>query len=151
MLKYKMLLFLALYLMSSLSNAQQPPMSANTGLGPGNSFTLFITFQDPMPKVQGIACGFNLEGGTKPGQEDFGQQLGCSGAPIKDDDTHYRVKVDVPQNIAAGDYKINWINVGVDEVAHQYRGSNLPSLAPMPVSNPKHLEFSPIRKLEIKQ
>ena len=62
MLKYKMLLsFLVLCMMSSLSHAQQPSMSASTGLGPGNSFTLFITFQNPMPNVQGIGCAFALK------------------------------------------------------------------------------------------
>jgi hypothetical protein len=154
MLKYKMLLlFLALCVMSPLLNAQQPPMSATTGLGPGNSFTLFVTFQNPMPTVQGIGCAFNLEGAAKPGQEDFARQLRCSGTPVRDDDTHYRVKVgDFPQDIAAGDYKIQWISVAVDaEVAHQYQGSELPNLAPVAVSNPRHLEFSPIKKLEIKQ
>ncbi len=148
MLKYKMLLsFLVLCMMSSLSHAQQPSMSASTGLGPGNSFTLFITFQNPMPKVQSIGCGFALEGSPKAGQEDFVRQLRCSGPPIKDDDTHYRVKVgDLPQDIAAGDYKIGWINVSVDgEAAHQYQGSELPNLAPVSVSNPKHWSFHQLR------
>lgn len=146
------LLFLAMCLGSSLSNAQQPPMSANTGLGPGNSFTLFVVFQNPMPNVQGISCAFSLQGATKPGQEDFVRTLNCSGAPVKDDDTHYRVKVgDIPQNIAEGNYKVETIGVGVDGVGHSYQGSALPNLAPVAVSNPKHLEFSPIKKLEIKQ
>jgi hypothetical protein len=58
---------------------------------------------------------------------------------------------DIPQDIAAGDYKIAWINVAVDgEAGHQYQGLELPSLAPITVSNPKHLEFSPIKKLEVK-
>jgi hypothetical protein len=153
-MSYKgLLLVLALCPISPLSNAQQPSMSAKTGLGPGNSFTLFVTFQNPMPKVQGIGCAFQLQGAAKPGQEDFEKQLRCSGSPIKDDDTHYRIKVgDIPQDIATGDYKIVWINVALDrEVGHQYEGSELPSLAPVAVSNPKQLEFSPIKKLDVKQ
>jgi hypothetical protein len=152
-MKYKASLLLVFLFLVLLSNAQQPSMSANTGLGPGNSFTLFVTFQNPMPTVQGIGCAFNLEGALKPGQEDFVRQLRCSGTPIKDDDTHYRIKVgDFPQDIGAGDYKIQWISVAVDgDVAHQYQGSELPNLAPVAVSNPKHLEFSPIKKLEIRQ
>jgi hypothetical protein len=151
--KYKTpVLLLAFCLVLPISNAQQPAMSTNAGLGPGNSFTLFVTFQNPMPKVKGMGCGFSLEGSPKPGQEDFVRQLRCSGTPVKDDDTHYRVKVgDFPEDIAAGDYKIQWISVAVDgEVAHQYQGSELPSLPPVTVSNPRHLEFSPIKKLEIK-
>jgi hypothetical protein len=94
-----------LCLLSSLSNAQDSPMSASAGLGPGNSFTLFIEFQKPM-KVQNIDCAFDLQGAPKSGQEDFGRQVRCAGAPTKDDDTHYRVKVEIPQVIAAGDYKL---------------------------------------------
>jgi hypothetical protein len=142
---------LTLCLLSSLSNAQNSPMSASAGLGPGNSFTLFIEFQKSMPKVQNINCACNLQGAAKPGQEDFTKEFRCSGPPIKDDDTHYREKVDIPQEIAAGDYKISWINVSVDNVGHQYEGTGLPTLAPVTVSNPKHLEFSPIEKLEIKK
>ncbi len=145
------LIVLALCLVSPVSKAQQS-MSANAGLGPGNSFTLFITFEKPTPNLQSIACGFKRQGTLQPGQEDFVQQLRCSGQLIKDDDTHYRVKVgDIPQDIAAGDYKIDWITVAVDgEASHQYRGPDLPSLAPVAVINPKHLEFSPIKKLEVK-
>jgi hypothetical protein len=142
---------LALCLVSPLSGAQQS-MSANAGLGPGNSFTLFITFEKPMPNLQTISCAFGHQGTLQPGQEDFVQNLRCSGQPIKDDDTHYRVKVgDIPQDIAAGDYKIAWITVAVDgEAAHQYQGPDLPNLAPVAITNPKHLEFSPIKKLEVK-
>jgi hypothetical protein len=153
-MKYKgPVLLLALCFVFPLSKAQQSSMSASAGLGPGNSFTLFITFQNPMTKVQGIGCAFQLQGNPKPGQEDFVQQLRCSGSPMKDDDTHYRIKVgDLPPDIAAGDYKIAWINVSVDgDVGHQYRDSELPTLAPVTVSNPRHLEFSPIKKLETKQ
>jgi hypothetical protein len=139
-----------LCLLSSLSNAQDSPMSASAGLGPGNSFTLFIEFQKPM-KVQNIDCAFDLQGAPKSGQEDFGRQVRCAGAPTKDDDTHYRVKVESPQVIAAGDYKIGWITVSVDNIAHQYQGTGLPTLAPVTVTNPKHQEFSPIEKLEIKK
>jgi len=142
---------LALSIVAPLIGAQQS-MSANAGLGPGNSFTLFVTFENPMPNLQSISCAFQHEGTPQPGQEDFVQQLRCSGPPIKDDATHYRVKVgDIPQDIMAGDYKINWITVAVDgEASHSYQGPNLPSLAPVTITNPKHLEFSPIKKLEVK-
>jgi len=145
--------FLALFVVLPLSNAQQSSMSANAGLGPGNSFTLFITFQNPMPSVQGIACFFQLQGTAKPGQEDFVKQLACAGDPVKIDATHYQVKVgDIPKDIAEGDYKLANINVTVDgQAVHSYSGPDLPSLAPVVVSNPKHLEFSPIKKLETKQ
>jgi hypothetical protein len=142
---------LALSIVAPLIGAQQS-MSANAGLGPGNSFTLFVTFENPMPNLQSIGCAFQHEGTPQPGQEDFVQQLRCSGPPTKDDATHYRVKVgDIPQDIMAGDYKINWITVAVDgEASHSYQGPTLPSLAPVMITNPKHLEFSPIKKLEVK-
>jgi len=147
-----LLFLLTICIHCPVSQAQQPTMSASTGLGPGNSFTLFITFQNPMPKVIRIQCAFQLQGDPKPGQEDFSRQLQCTGAATKDDDTHYRVTVgEIPTNIAAGDYKILWINVAMDaDVTHQYRGSDLPTLAAVTVSNPRHLEFSPIKKLETK-
>lgn len=105
-----------------------------------------------MPKVQGIGCAFQFEGNTpKPGQEDFTRQFRCTGDPTKDDDTHYRIKVQIPEDIAAGEYKISWISVAEDNfVAHQYSGAELPSLAPVSVLDPKHLEFSPIKQLEVK-
>jgi len=144
------LLVLAFCLVAPLSGAQQS-MSANTGLGPGNSFTLFITFEKPMPNFQSVACVFAHQGTVQPGQEDFVQSLGCSNPPMKDADTHYRVRVDIPQDIAAGDYKIAWMNVAVvGEAFHRYQGPDLPNLAPVAITNPKHLEFSPIKKLEVK-
>jgi hypothetical protein len=147
-----LLLFLALCLVSLCSRAQQSSMSANAGLGPGNSFTLFITFQDPMPNIQGVVCSFQLQGEAKPGQAEFVKQLGCAGAPVKTDATHYQVKVgEIPGDIAEGAYKLMYINVSVDgEAVHSYSGANLPSLEPVVVKNPKHLEFSPIKKLETK-
>jgi len=36
------------------------------------------------------------------------------------------------------------------ETAHQYDEAQLPKLAPVSVSNPKKLEFSPIKKLDVK-
>jgi hypothetical protein len=144
------LIFLALCLVSPLSRAQQS-MSANAGLGPGNSFTLFITFEKPMPNLQSISCAFGHQGTLQPGQESFVQSLSCSNPPTKDDDTHYRIKVDIPEDIAAGDYKIAWLNVSaVGGALHQYQVPDLPNLAPVTIANPKHLEFSPIKKLEVK-
>lgn len=140
-----------MFLAAPLAIAQSP-MSASAGLGPGNSFTLFITFQDPMPKVDSIACSFALSGTPKPGQEDFGKNIYCSGPPTKDDDTHYRVTVKIPPlNIAAGDYSVAGIDVEIGGVTHPYRERSLPNLAPVPISNPAHLNFSPIKKLEVKQ
>jgi hypothetical protein len=79
----------------------------------------------------------------------FQSQLRCSGDPVKDDDTHYRIKVEIPQEIAASDYKIAWVNVAADNfVGHQY--SDLPNLAPVTIIDPKQVEFSPIKKLEVK-
>jgi len=145
-------LLLALAILCPVSKAQQSTMTTTTGLGPGNSFTMFITFQNPMRNVQGISCVFQLQGTAKPGQGDFVKTLTCSGGPIKDDDQHYRIKVgDIPQDIAAGDYKLVWINVSlIGEAVHRYEGADLPTLAAVSVSNPKRLEFSPIKNLETK-
>jgi hypothetical protein len=150
-MKYKApLLLLVLCLASRFSNAQQPAMSASTGLAPGNSFTLFVVFQSPT-QVKGMGCAFALAGNPKPGQEDFNRGMNCSGPPTKDDDTHYRVKVNVPEGIATGSYEIQWISMAQDDfVAHSYPKAALPALAPVEVVNPKHLEFPPIRKLEIR-
>ena len=145
-----LLLVLALCIVASLTEAQQS-MSANAGLGPGNSFTLFVTFEKPMPNLQSVSCAFGRQGAVQPGQENFVQSLSCSNPPTKDDDTHYRVKVDIPEDVAAGDYKIAWLNVtAVGGALHQYQGPDLPNLAPVAITNPKHLEFSPIKKLEVK-
>lgn len=149
-MKLASFIFVLMFLAAPLAIAQNS-MSATTGLGPGNSFTLFITFQDPMPKVDSIACSFALAGTPNPGQEDFGKNVYCSGPPTKDDDTHYRVTVKIPAlNIAAGDYNVAEIDVEIGGVTHPYKGQNLPTFAPVPISNPAHLNFSPIKKLEVK-
>jgi hypothetical protein len=144
-------LFLFLCFILQVSQAQDSAIAASTGLGPGDSFTLFVTFQNPMPKIQSISCAFDLQGTRRGGQEDFPGQLRCSGQPTKDDDTHYRVKVEIPDEIAAGDYKVSWINVATSNlVGHQYNGANLPVLSPVTVIDRRHVDFSPIKKLEVK-
>jgi hypothetical protein len=144
-------LIVVLMLLAAPLAIAQTPMSASAGLGPGNSFTLFVTFQDPMPKIDGIGCSFALAGSPKPGQEDFGKNVYCNGPPSKDDDTHYRVTVSIPpSNCAAGDYNVAEIDVVIGGVTHPYIGQNLPTLAPVPISNAAHLKFSPIKKLEVK-
>lgn len=150
-MKYKApLSLLALFILSQLSTAQQPAMSASTGLGPGNSFTLFVTFQDPMPKITSIGCDFRLTGAPQPGQEGFATTLNCTSAPKKSDDTHYSVEVGIPLGIAAGDYHLNEIDVSIDDARRPYNGANLPTPAPVQITNPAHLKFSPIKKLETK-
>jgi hypothetical protein len=149
--KFKAVLIISmLFLTAPMSRSQE--MSASAGIGPGNTFTLFITFENPMSNIQRIDCGFQLQGNPKPGQQDFVRQLRCSGAPIKDDDKHYRIHVgELPQDIAEGDYKIAWIDVAVDgQASHRYDSADLPALPVITVKNPKHLEFAPIKKLEAK-
>ena len=144
------LLLLALCLLSQFSRAQQPSMSATTGLAPGNTFTLFVTFQDPMPKIDTLACSFHLVGPPKPGQENFGQGLSCSGTK-KEDDTHYHALVIVPSSaIAEGDYELREIDISIGSATRAYAAQNLPTLAPVHIHNSEHLDFSPIKKLETK-
>lgn len=145
-----LLLALTLCVSAPFSKAQESPMSASTGLAPGDSFSLFVFFQNPMPKVTQIRCAFQLKGAPKPGQEDFPKQLGCAAALTRDSDTNYRVKVEIPKGTAAGDYQVTWIVVTMDGVEHTYSETQLPALTPVAISNPEHLEFSPIKKLETK-
>jgi hypothetical protein len=143
---------LALILLSQLSTAQQPSMSASTVLGPGNSFTLFMNFEEPMPKITRVDCTFSLVGVPQSGQETFTQGVYCSNGDIKKiDEKHYSVGVPVPSNgIAAGDYKLGFIEVYIGDAHQRYQGSTLPDLAPVKISNSEHLKFSPIKKLETK-
>jgi hypothetical protein len=150
-MKFKAPLFLlAALLGAQFLNAQQPAMSATTGLGPGSIFTLFITFQEPMPKIEGIQCGFGIVGSTKPGQEEMNTILTCNGSFKKIDDTHFSANVAVPVGIAEGDYRLDYIVVIVESTGHRYNGANLPSLSPVAIINPERLKFSPIKKLETK-
>jgi hypothetical protein len=75
MIHKNLLLAVVLFLAVPLCDAQQPAISANAGLGPGNSFTLFVTFENPVPKIQNLNCAFQHQGTPKPGQEDFVAQL----------------------------------------------------------------------------
>jgi hypothetical protein len=150
-MKYRApLLLLALCLLSQLSNAQQPPMSASTGLGPNNSFTLFVTFQDAMPKIDALNCSFDIATPVQPGQEDYTRALNCTGAVTKIDETHYSTNVKIPVGIAGGGYKLAYITVAIGGAQRQYRGESLPTLTPVPITNSEHLKFSPIKKLETK-
>ena len=143
---------LALCLLSQISNAQQTAvMSASTGLAPGNSFTLFVNFQDPMPKITAFQCNFTLVGTPQPGQENFARAVNCIGEPKKIDDTDYISQVGIPASgIAGGDYKISSIDLYVGQAHSHYDGDSLPVLAPVRISNSEHLKFSPIKKLEIR-
>jgi hypothetical protein len=144
-------LLLALCLLSQFSKAQQPSMSATTGLASGNTFTLFVTFQDPMPKIGTLACFFRLVGTPKAGQENFGQSLNCSGDPKREDDTHYSATVIVPSStIAEGNYELREIDISIGSATRPYNAQNLPTLAPVHIHNSEHLDFSPIKKLETK-
>ncbi len=128
----------------------QSPMSASAGLGPDNTFTLFVTFQESMPKIDGVGCGFNLDGSPKPGQENFVVVFNCTGSVKKVDDTHYSAEVQIPGAIAAGDYKINFLTVYIGGANHRYDGQNIPNLAPVKINNPDHLKFSSIKDLGYK-
>ena len=103
-----------------------------------------------MPKIDGVGCGFNLEGAPKPGQESFVQELVCTGGVQKIDETHYNAEVRVAGAIAAGDYRLVRIDLNIGGANHRYEGQNLPNLAPVKITNPEHLKFSPIKGLAIK-
>jgi hypothetical protein len=77
-MKLTSVIVVLMFLAAPLAIAQTP-ISASAGLGPGNSFTLSITFQDPMPKVDKINCSFALAGDPKPGQEDFVRRAATDG------------------------------------------------------------------------
>ncbi len=144
---YKSLLFAAL-LVSVAASAQNTPLGATTGLGPGDKFSLFVTFQDPMPKIDSMGCAFNLTGNPQPGQEDFSRQVRCSGL-TKDDDKHYHMQVVIPSDgIAGGDYKLVGIDLSIGSASRHYEGKELPDLAPVPITNHEHIKFSDIKKLE---
>jgi hypothetical protein len=149
-MKYGRLLLLSFVCLASLSNAQQPAMSATAGLGPTNSFTFFVTFQDPMPEVNALNCTFSLATAVQPGQEDFRKSLTCTGAVNKTDETHYSSVVNIPVGVASGDYKLDNVVVSVGSAQRTYQGQNLPALSPVPINNPEHIKFSPIKKLDVK-
>lgn len=144
-------LLLTLCLTSILATAQNAPMGAVAGLGPGNSFTLFVTFKEPMPKIDALSCGFNLVGSPKPGQESFSKSVNCIGSVIKDDDTRYRAQVDIQNGgIADGDYKLTSIDIRIGGATRSYASKDLPDIAPVTITNDEHLKFSEIKHLEVK-
>jgi hypothetical protein len=148
-MNYKALL-VAVCLMPFVVIAQTPPMGTSTGLTPGNSFTLFISFQEPMQEIGGMNCVLTLVTPRKPGQEDFQNQVSCEGNPVKDDDKNYHIKVGIPQGIADGDYKVTHIGMSIGNATHQYEGKDLPNPPQVTITNHEHLKFSDIKKLEVK-
>src|SRR5437868_6711809 len=142
----------SLILLFSGAYAQNnPTMSANVGFGPGDSFTLFITLQEPMAQIDDLSCSFGKTSPVKPPQQDFSGGFACDpGRPQKDDDTHYHVHVSIPkQGIASGEYKLQEISFFVGQVRHQYVGDALPTLAAVTVKNPQQVKFATIKELKV--
>lgn len=152
--KSSLLMFLIMCFASSVGSAQNPPaMGATAGLGPGDTFTLFVTFKDPMPEIGSINCVFRLTTDRKPGQETFGGEVDCIGAGLKkDDDTHYRVQVGIPKvGIADGDYRLTHIGIGIGDASRQYEGNNIPNPPTVSITNHEHLKFSDLKSVEVKK
>jgi len=149
--KSSFVLLCAVGLVCLAANAQNSSMGASTGLGPGDTFSLFVTFQEPMPKIDGINCQFKLVGAAKLGQEHFYQALNSSGVGTKVDDTHYRMQVSISQGTAEGDYKLDSVSVTTGSASRSYRDNDLPTLAPVAITNHEHLKFSDIKKLDVQK
>lgn len=148
-MKFRMSILAVLCLVAPLAIAQGS-IAASTGLAPGNSFTLFVTFQDPMPQITSIDCHFILASVAKQGQENFPTALICKRSFKKIDDTNYSVEVGIPAGAAEGDYKLDAIGLTIGNAGRRYVGPDLPSLALVTIHNPEHLKFSPIKKLDVK-
>lgn len=141
----------SLILLATVLYAQNnPTMSAKVGFSPGDSFTLFITLEEPMPQIDSLYCIFQLAESAKPSQQDFAAGFNCDSQAQKDDDKHYHVKVRIPkEGIASGDYKLGQLAFIVNGVRHQYSGDSLPALAAVTVKNPQNVDFSKIKELKI--
>jgi hypothetical protein len=140
-----------LLLLSGAQGQANPPMSANTGFSPGDSFTLFVDFKDPMPEVASISCTFALQGSPHSGQKDFPNGFACTGEVHKDDATHYHATVQVRQGAASGTYVLNTVQISIGGVTHTYTGASLPAPPTVNVRDPKIVKFAPIEQLNVKQ
>jgi hypothetical protein len=150
--RFSLLLVLIICFASAAGNAQNPPaMGATVGLGPGDTFSLFVTFQEPMPGVTSIGCQLTLVGAPKSGQERFNTALNCNGSFTKDDETHYRAQVPVTHGTSEGDYKLNFVDVNIGSAFRRYQGNDLPNLASVSITNHEHLKFSDIKKLDVQK
>ena len=151
--KSSLLLILIICFASAVGNAQNPPaMGATVGLGPGDTFTLFVTFKNPMPEIGALNCDFGLIGNRKPGQETFSTGINCTGEAKKEDDTHYRVEIGIPKaGIADGDYKLTDISVSIGTARRQYLANDLPDTPTVSIINHEHLKFSDIKKVDVKK
>jgi len=149
----KNILWLAVFGMFVLfvGNAQSLQTGATTGISPGNTFSFYVTFKEPMPQVETLNCSFVLVGNPKPGQEDFGTKVSCVATTTREQNqTHFYVNVPIPKAIAEGDYKLDWVTVGSGAASHVYQGDDLPSPPTLRIVNHEHLKFSDIKTLEAK-
>ncbi|HZR66931.1 MAG TPA: hypothetical protein VFA85_17460 [Terriglobales bacterium] len=137
-------------LVSASALAQNNQMSISTAEhGPGDRLTLFITFNDHMPDVQAINCSFQLSTPPKPQQKLLQAEMSCNGMQ-KDSDTDYRASVDVPQNVATGEYELKYINVAVMGITKTYAGADLPPVAKLKIRNPKDdPNFAPMKQIKV--
>jgi hypothetical protein len=142
-----------LLLVSGAAFAQNnSPMSLSTEEhGPGDRLTLFVTFQEPMPKVNSISCYFGLSTPPEPRQTGFRNNITCANVLTKDSETQYRVTIPIDEKIATGQYKLSAIGVTVEGIGNNYQGKDLPELS-LKVKNPKDQpNFAPIKDLKLQK
>jgi hypothetical protein len=121
--------------------------------GPGDRLTLFITFKEPMLKLESINCYFELSTALQTRQTGFQSSISCENngqPPKKDSETAYRVVLPISENIATGGYTLRSINITVAGITKSYQGNDLPPFAPLKVRNPKDdPNFAPIKDLKV--
>jgi hypothetical protein len=135
----------------SVGNAQSLQTGATTSISPGNTFSFFVTFKEPMPQTETLECSFSLVGNPKPGQEDFGTSVSCVASTTREQNqTRFYVNVPIPKGTAEGDYKLDWVTVGIGAASHVYHHDDLPSPPTVHIVSHEGLKFSAILTLEAK-
>lgn len=132
-----------------LSHAQQSPSQpVHT---PGDIFSFDLAFQDAIPNIESLGCKFVLQGQPKADQQDFLKEFYCTQTAEKQGDAqHWHGRIQLPEELASGDYKLASITLTVDDVQHTYQGSSLPAAPSLTVNNPRTENFPPLTKVELK-
>ncbi len=115
---------------------------------PGETVHILVTFKTPPNPVEAATFGFGLVGQPEKAQEPLGQ--GFQGSQFKKiSDAQFEISGTIPDHTASGNFKLNWINIGIKGVGKQYNeGADFKGLT-IRIINPEHPEFPAIDDVKL--
>jgi hypothetical protein len=125
-------------------------MSTVVDFVPGDRVPLTVTFDRAVKINSGdIGCRFDLVGDPAPNQIQFGRSFSCEASLTKLSDAEYHLAALVPENIAAGTYKLQVISLGLEGVWKNYQAVADFKPVTVAVRDPKEVNFPKIENVTV--